>query len=323
MTSSCLVVGAGLSGLMAAYTLQSNGWKVTVVDKGRGVGGRMATRRINGAIFDHGAQFFTVRDPQFAQWVEQWQKIGIVDVWSYGIPTPEKLAPIDGYPRYRGVPSMTAVAKHLASTLQVHTSTKITQLKQTSGWQAISEAGQVFEGEALILTPPVPQSLALLAESAIDLPSDVAITLSNIEYTPCFALMVVLDRPSLIPPPGALHIQSEPIAWIADNRQKGVSPDQTAITIHAGPQFTQQYFDAPSEEVALLLLDAARDWLGSASVKIYQVHRWRYSQPKNPYPSRMLRIDLLYPLIFAGDAFGGPRVEGAALSGLAAAQSLL
>ena len=64
-TPSCVVVGAGISGLLAAQELTAAGWRVVVLDKGRGVGGRMATRRVGDGTFDHGAQFFTVRGERF------------------------------------------------------------------------------------------------------------------------------------------------------------------------------------------------------------------------------------------------------------------
>lgn len=322
MASSCLIVGAGMSGLLAAHQLQAAGWAVTVVDKGRGVGGRMATRRIEDAVFDHGAQFFTVRDPDFARWVQAWEAAGIVEVWSMGLPTPDDPTPLEGYPRYRGVPSMTAIAKHLAKGLAVHTSTRIVNVAVDQGWRARAEDGQTFQADALLLTSPVPQSLDLLANSGVSLPNTVQAGLAGIEYHPCFAVMAVLDGPSNISPPGALQILGEPIAFIADNQQKGVSPQQTAVTIHAGPDFTRQHLDADRDEVAQLLLKAASPWLGS-SVSTYQVHRWLYSQPIQAYPDRYMLVDFSAPLLFAGDAFGGPRVEGAALSGLAAANALM
>jgi renalase len=74
---SCIIVGAGLSGLLAASTLQREGWDVTVVDKGRDVGGRMATRRIGRGNFDYGAQFFTVRGERFAGLLEDWRLRGL------------------------------------------------------------------------------------------------------------------------------------------------------------------------------------------------------------------------------------------------------
>ena len=67
-----LVVGAGLAGLMAAQTLQHQGRRVVVVDKGHSVGGRLATRRIGPGRADYGAQFFTIRSPEFQTLAEPW-----------------------------------------------------------------------------------------------------------------------------------------------------------------------------------------------------------------------------------------------------------
>jgi len=99
------VVGAGLSGLIAARDLASRGHTVVVVDKGRGVGGRLATRRIGDAVFDHGAQFFTVRDARFQAIVDEWLDGGVVRVWCHGFGTEQ-----DGFPRYVGTAGMTSIA---------------------------------------------------------------------------------------------------------------------------------------------------------------------------------------------------------------------
>lgn len=109
---SAVVVGAGLSGLMAARTLAARDWKVVVLDKGRGVGGRMATRRISTpdgrtAVLDHGAQFFTARDARFATLVDEWVRAGVVREWCRGFTTN------DGHPRYVANNGMTALTKHL------------------------------------------------------------------------------------------------------------------------------------------------------------------------------------------------------------------
>ena len=124
-----------------------------------------------------------------------------------------------------------------------------------------------------------------------------------------------------MPEPGALQLQSEPIAWIADNHRKGISPDAFTVTIHAGPEFTREHWETAYDIVARKLLHAAADWL-RAPVKSWQVHRWRYSQPTVLHPEPCLLVNGGAPLVFAGDAFGAPRVEGAALSGLAAAESV-
>ena len=91
LQADVIVIGAGVSGLIAARTLQANGARVLVLDKGRGVGGRLATRRTQSGIFDHGAQLFTARDPQFRLLVEAWQAAGIVRPWSTGFALAELL----------------------------------------------------------------------------------------------------------------------------------------------------------------------------------------------------------------------------------------
>ncbi len=117
--NSCIVVGAGISGLLAARELQAEGWRVTVLDKGRGVGGRMATRRLGEGNFDHGAQFFTVRGERFAGLVEDWLAAGVAEEWTRGFADAEGEHNEDGHPRYRGSEGMTSIPKHLARGLDV------------------------------------------------------------------------------------------------------------------------------------------------------------------------------------------------------------
>ena len=105
--------------LLAARTLQAAGWHVAVIDKGRGVGGRMATRRIEAGTFDHGAQFLTARDRQFQSLVDEWVRGGIVKVWARGFSGPSGKSPGNGHPRYIGAPGMTAVPKALAAGLPI------------------------------------------------------------------------------------------------------------------------------------------------------------------------------------------------------------
>ena len=111
-----LIVGAGLSGLMAANSLRGSGLHVMLVDKGRSVGGRLATRRIGPGKADHGAQFFTVRSPKFKSWVDEWLATELVYKWSMGWSDASLDADInavsDGYPRYAVHGGMNALAKY-------------------------------------------------------------------------------------------------------------------------------------------------------------------------------------------------------------------
>ena len=185
----CLIVGAGMAGLTAASTLRARGWDVTVLDKGRGAGGRMATRRMGEARLDHGAQFFTVREPAFREAVDDWERRGWVRVWFEE----------SGHQRYCAGQGLNGLAKKLAEGLDVRTGTLVKQVEAAGrGWKAVTDAGGEFNGDALILTPPAPQTLALLGECVAELHGE----LRAIEYDPCFALLLTGDGASLVPAPG-------------------------------------------------------------------------------------------------------------------------
>jgi predicted NAD/FAD-dependent oxidoreductase len=268
----------------------------------------MATRRIGNSRFDHGAQFFTVRDARFRERVAEWEQAGLVTPWFSEA----------GHIRYRAAGGMNALAKYLAQSLAVRLETKVTSVKSNrAGWTAVTDKGEILQSDALLMTPPAEQCLALLTP-----PPDIATALRAMEFDPCFALLAALDGPSLVPPPGYIRPESGPIEWLADNTQKGVSERNAALTIHARGDFSRQYFDAPHDEVSRLLLNAAEPWLGSA-VTASQLHRWRYSKPVSGSGPLYLYAADPAPLAFAGDAFAGGRVEGAFLSGLAAAEALL
>lgn len=315
-----LIIGAGISGLLAATRLKNSGQSVLVLDKGRGVGGRMASRRMSEdgtTRADHGAQFFTVRDQQFQKWVDEWLASGVIEEWCRGF------SGHDGHPRYRGAKGMTAIAKHLAADLDVQTKTKVTAIQQKDdAWHILTEAGTEFASHNLIVTSPVPQSLTLLN---IALPEADHKALQTLCYHPCFAVMARLSQPSHIPPPGGVQVRGPIIDWVGDNYQKGISAE-TTVTIHGSPDFTRQHLDEDRELVGNLLVEAAAaaGYFDQTAVQQVQVHRWMYAQPTECYPERCLYTTVnRLPIIFAGDAFKHARVEGAALSGLAAAASLL
>jgi predicted NAD/FAD-dependent oxidoreductase len=327
-SQTCIVVGGGLAGLVAATVLQREGIQVTVLDKGRGIGGRLATRRIRDdtlgeGVFDYGAQYFTVRDPRFRTWVDRWLELDVAAAWAWAFTTEDGMPHGVGEPRYRGVQGIRGIAKHLAKDLSVHTSTRVVAVSwDRGGWTARTEAGLLFRGGFLVLTPPVPQALGLIHASGVTLPPLVQDRLEAVTYESCLAVLALLRAPSQIPEPGGMWLSGTPIAWIADNQQKGISPHGAAVTIHAGARFSRSHWETDEDAIAGQLLAAAGRWLGS-EVAQYQVHRWRYSKPSTFYGELCLRLDKPGPWVLAGDALVAPRIEGAFLSGLSAAEAIL
>lgn len=308
------VIGAGLSGLVAARSLTSQGHSVVVLDKGRGVGGRLATRRIGEAVFDHGAQFFTVRDPRFQSLVDNWLNDGVVRVWCHGFGAEQ-----DGFPRYVGSAGMTSIAKHLATGLDVRTSSLVFSVLPAAngGWTTTLDTGEAFDSDAVILTAPIPQSFGFAFTGGVEFPEE----LRTIDYDRTLGLLVALDGAPSIPSPGALQNPDDTFSFIGDNQAKGISP-VPAVTFHANPQWSADHWDTPHDEAEELLRSAATKYLGGASITASNFKRWRFATPQRNWPDRFWS-NAAGNMIVAGDAFAGPRVEGAALSGLAAADAVL
>jgi predicted NAD/FAD-dependent oxidoreductase len=309
-----VVVGAGIAGLIAAQSLSKSGHDVVVVDKGRSPGGRIATRRIDDATLDHGAQFFTVRDFLFESHVSEWIASGVVTEWCRGFDTSSQNN--DGYPRYRGVHGMTDIAKHLAQGLDVRCNTLAFSIARgaTSKWQLKIDDGSVLNADAIIVTCPLPQAYALLVTANIELPESMLRT----EYDRTICLLAVLNQSSAVTKPGGLQNPDETFSFIADNAIKGIS-SAVALTMHANPQFSLEHWDTSTDDVQRLLLERASPWIGAATVITSQIKKWRLATPLTIWPERYWANDMI---VLAGDAFGGPKIEGAALSGLSAANYL-
>jgi len=309
-----VIVGAGIAGLIAAQSLVKNGHDVIVVDKGRSPGGRLATRRIDNATLDHGAQFFTVRDSLFESHVSEWIASGVVTEWCRGFDSTTQNN--DGFPRYRGVRGMTDIAKHLAQGLNVRCNTLAFSIARgaTSKWQLKIDDGSVLDADAIIVTCPLPQAYALLVTASIELPESMLRT----EYDRTICLLAVLNQSSAVANPGGLQNPDETFSFIADNAIKGIS-SAVALTLHANPQFSLDHWDDQLEDVHQLLLQRAKPWIGDATVSTSQIKKWRLATPLTIWPERYWTNDMI---VLAGDAFGGPKIEGAALSGLSAANYL-
>jgi hypothetical protein len=311
-----LVIGAGMAGLTAASELTRAGGRVQLIDKGRGVGGRLASRRIDGAIFDHGAQFITARTPRFAALIEDCRRAGVVAEWYR---TSEEGSPTQL--RYRGHPGMSAIAKHLARDIEVMLDTRVVALRAAPDrWIAECENGRLCSARAVVMTPPVPQSLSILRAGGVELEPTLHAQLAGMQYERCLAVLATLAAPSHLPAAGGIAPQGGPIAWLADNQRKGISTEP-AVTIHATHAFSLENWESDRQDSGRRLIAAAQDVLGGP-VRTFQVHGWLYSKPITQGEPRCLVVRQAPMLVLAGDAFAGARVEGAALSGWAAAEAL-
>lgn len=340
MSLRVVVVGAGLSGLVAARELADGGADVTVVDKGRSVGGRLATRRIGNARLDHGAQFFTVRSASFQRRVDDWRDRGLVEVWTHGFDGD------DGHPRYVGVDGMNSIAKALATGLAdgcVETSTLAFGLREGTPdhghrWELVIDDGSVRPADAVIFTAPLPQTFALLADVGmwdsrdqatderhdriverlgIDLDRD----LFGTDYDRTICLLATVDGETAVPPPGGVQDADDVFSFIGDNRAKGVSTTG-AVTFHANADWSDDHWDDTSDELLGALRTAAAPWLGEATLVETQLKKWRFATPRDIWPDPCWTT-AEGTIVVAGDAFAGPRVEGAHDSGLAAARVLV
>lgn len=308
-----IIVGAGLSGLMAARSLHADGHDVTVFDKGRGVGGRLATRRIGDATLDHGAQFFTVRSDTFARHVDTWVKTGVVHEWCRGF------ADNDGHPRYVGTHGMSGIAKHLAQGIDVRVSHLVFSLETRDDSVTVTtDDGVRHDCDAVILTAPLPQSFSLLFGAGVEMPAE----LRSIDYDRTLGLLAVLDsNDHNVPGPGGLQFPDDTFSFIGDNTAKGVSATPS-LTFHANPEFSLQHFDNDLDEIHRLLLESAAPWLGRAHIVESQSKKWRFATPQSSWPDPCW-VAPGGRIVLAGDVFAGPKVEGAALSGLAAAGAIV
>lgn len=313
------IIGSGIAGLMCGQLLKESGHSVFLVDKGRRAGGRMSTRIKESWQWDHGAQYFTVRDSQFARYVDTWKSDQVVSEWFDLLPgqSAEKKEE-----RYIGINGMNRIPQYLSAGLKIHQSMCVDKLHyEDSAWQLVMKSGEIFSCQELVLTPPMPQVLNLLKVSNLINHLKGSEELASVEYEKGLSLMLVLEKPCAIPSPGCLKFKNEKVSWVADNSQKEGFPNQYCVTVHANPKFADNTWNIEDKEVAEAMIQSIKHLLGSCVID-WHIHRWLYAFAKNPLKSRFYRDSDMH-LSIAGDAFISSRVESAALSGLSTAEALI
>ena len=319
------VIGAGISGLMCARTLADHGYRVVVFEKSRGVGGRMATRRAldGNCTFDHGAQYFTCRDDRFSHFIKAWCREGIVAPWGGRIVAWEKgvVSHKIGTERFVAVPGMNALCKSLAREIDVVLNCRVAPPRRTQGqWELRGSNGDdLGTFDAVIASAPAGQTVELLSAS-----KTLADEAARVGMSGCWTVMLALET-AIECDFDAAFVHNSPLSWIARNNSK--PKRQTSFdtwVLHASPEWSEMHIDTSAEEVEAMLLQEFGRIVQQACLPIaHQAsHLWRFALPQNPLPEPYLFDEEL--LIGAcGDWCGGPRVEGAFLSGIAVAERIL
>jgi len=311
-----VIIGAGMTGLMAGNDLIRSGIPVVILEKSRGVGGRMATRRFAGGVFDHGVNDFIIRNAKLREFIHDWKARELLTVWfssdiQSGTQEPEH--------HYRGIRGMTAVPKYLAGTLPIERTTRVVSLKRADDrWIVLSETNKCYPCTAVLFTPPIPQIVYLLEKAGISADTEVGAQIREIMYEP--TLMLLARAPNALPLSGAgiISPDSDAILKITDNTIKGITETRGCFTVQCSRVFSTDAIQRSDEEIFKELRPIVEDELG-AEIEKHQVHRWRYGRPLNPPGIPYLEAAPDSNVFIAGDGLAGASVEAAMSSGIVAA----
>ena len=311
-----LIIGAGMAGLACAKALAASGREPIVIDKGRGPGGRMATRRaeIGGEVvaFDHGTQYFTARDPHFREEVEGWEELGVVARWLAA-----------NGEAWVGVPGMNGPIRAQARGLDVRWNTRALSLMREDGRWLVACEDANFSADTVLVAIPAEQAAQLLDRAAPDLATVAGQAMSE----PCWTVMAGFAQP-LDHATDTVRGEGQAIAWAARNSSKPergqTRGDYDCWVIQASPGRSRELIDMSAEQVAPLLLGDffAQSGTRPAAPIHLAAHRWLYAIP-GAIDGEPARYDADSNIGIAGDYLHSPRVEGAWISGRALAEKVL
>jgi len=296
-----------------------------VFEKGRGPGGRLCTEHAGRWSFDCGAQYFTRRDSLlFGHHVETWLDSGVIRRWDgpiavLGEAGPGTVRPAAPEVRYVGVGGMSAVARHFAARLDVRYRTRVAScVRSADDWRLRAEDGQdlgVFSG--VVVAVPAPEAVTLLAGTAIEAAA------RDIDMSPCWSVLAGFADPLPVLFDGAF-VHGSPLGFVCRCSSKPGDSAAESWTLHATPAWSRAHVHHGEEVVVPALLKAFAEALTlDIQVPAFADGRcWRYASTPTPLGVRCL-IDHDRAIVACGDWCVADRVEGAYMSGLAAASAVL
>lgn len=304
-----IIIGSGITGIACGQILHGRGIAPLILDKGRVLGGRIATRRVSlgetSISFDHGMQYFSPRHSEFREAIVS---AGAV-AWESALQNNCYVSPQGN----------TTVVGALACGLAIKQKIEVTHLsRQDDKWLLESTDG-CFRAQRLVLTIPAPQALKLLGDA-----DPLAKDLQRVEMNPCLTLMVAFaklsERPFVI-----RHNIDHALEWIAQDSNK---PERTTDVVtwvaQAGPEFSAAHIEKTPGEIVELMLPLFCEAVGvRPELALYaQVHRWRYAQARQPLGVAFLQ-DAARNLYIGGDWCLGAHAEDGWLSGQAIAHAIV
>ena len=305
------VIGAGMAGLTAARKLAKAGALVTVFEKSRGLGGRLATRRLgDGAAADHGAQYVTAREPGFKAWAARAKAVGVCASW-----TPRGK---DGEDEWLvGLPGMNGLAASLVDGFAVATERRVSALlpgddgRLRLALEAGPEAGPF---DRVVVAIPAPQAHALLEGR-----DPVFERIAEARFGPCWTFIAHLPKPF---DPGFDVVRDvESLAWIARSASKPGRQGEIVIA-QADPNWSREHLEEQAETVKLDLLAMLTRAVGPMADAEVAVHRWRYALVEKPIGETFL-LSADGRIGACGDWMIAPRVESAWASGDGLAEAMI
>ena len=311
------VIGAGLCGLKCAHDLDSRGASVTVFEKSRGIGGRLANRRARTDLtFDHGAQYVTAKNKAFTNYLDlaiensfaaNWERCDSGDLNATKT-------------RVVGISGMSDLARPLAQGLKIHFETEIKNIKKRGQkWlltPSITDAEKEFD--LVVLAIPAPQAKLILSEN-----EDIRRVLENVIILPCLAAMLTFAE-KVETPYDTLSSKTDLLAWAARNSSKpDRNPDLESWVLHGNPLWSGSWLEADRETIAERLMQAFASKIAKPLPQLIYIvgHKWRYALTDKTLGKEYL-VSKDNTLFLGGDWCIGARAECAFDSGTAIAKHI-